>query len=308
MKKGVVHLELRQIKYFIEVAKREHVTEAAHALHVAQSAVSRQIFNLEAELGVDLFIRKGRNVKLTPIGRVFLDHMEQAVNVIENARQVVSEYIDPERGTIHIGFPSSLATYILPTAISAFRTQYPNVNFELNQNSYSGLQDAVIKGEVNIALVAPVPAEREKLKGSILFTEKMVALLPTSHPFAHMRSLKLNELRDDSFVLFPEGYVLRETIEKNCQQIGFKPKVSFEGKDIDAIKGLVSAGLGISLIPEITLIDNLPRATVTVPVIEPEITRTVGMIIPTDRQLLPTEKLFYNFLEDFFQRLEKFQN
>ena len=78
-------MELRQIQYFMEVAKREHVTEAADALHVAQSAVSRQIFNLEAELGVDLFIREGRNVRLTPIGKIFLEHMEEAMNVIENA-------------------------------------------------------------------------------------------------------------------------------------------------------------------------------------------------------------------------------
>ena len=72
-------MELRQIHYFIEVAKREHVTEAAIHLHVAQSAVSRQIFNLESELGVDLFLREGRNVKLTPIGKVFLEHVERAV-------------------------------------------------------------------------------------------------------------------------------------------------------------------------------------------------------------------------------------
>src|SRR5690625_788034 len=307
MKEGVMILELRQIKYFIEVAKREHVTEAAHALHVAQSAVSRQIFNLEAELGVDLFIRKGRNVKLTPIGKVFLDHMEQAINVIEDARQVVSEYTDPERGTCSNGCSSILATYILPTAISAFRDQYPHVQFELNQGSYHDLQDSVIKGDVNIALAAPVPAENERIKGSILFTEKIVALLPINHPLAHLSTIKLNELRDDSFVLYPNGFILREMIESHCKQIGFQPKVSFEGKDIDAIKGLVSAGLGVSLIPEITLVDNLPRATVTVPIIEPEITRTVGMMIPTDRQLLPTEQLFYEFLEDFFARLEKFQ-
>src|SRR5690625_4433593 len=126
-------MELRQIKYFIEVAKREHVTEAANALHVAQSAVSRQIFNLEEELGVDLFIREGRTVRLTRIGKMFLEQMEQAINVIDNAKQVVEEYIDPEKGTIHIGFSASLASYILPTAIYYFRKEYPQVNFELHQ-------------------------------------------------------------------------------------------------------------------------------------------------------------------------------
>src|SRR5690625_617738 len=103
-------MELRQIIYFIEVAKREHVTDAANALHVAQSAISRQIFNLEAELGVDLFIREGRNVRLTPIGRIFLDHMEEAIQVINHAKQVVEEYTDPQRGTVRVGFPSSLAS------------------------------------------------------------------------------------------------------------------------------------------------------------------------------------------------------
>src|SRR5690625_181235 len=173
MKEGVMILELRQIKYFIEVAKREHVTEAATALHVAQSAVSRQIFNLEAELGVDLFIREGRTIRLTAIGKVFLEHMERAINVIEDAKQVIEEFTDPQRGTIHIGFPSTLATYMLPTAISAFREQYPDVKFDLNQGSYAQLSHSIIKGDINIALLAPVPPKTGKLHSSILFTENI---------------------------------------------------------------------------------------------------------------------------------------
>src|SRR5699024_12788323 len=106
-------MEFRQIKYFIEVAKREHVTEAANALHVAQSAVSRQIFNLEEELGVELFIREGRTVKLTRMGQVFLEHMEKAMNVIDDAKQEVEEYIDQNQGTLHIGLTASLTSYIL---------------------------------------------------------------------------------------------------------------------------------------------------------------------------------------------------
>ena len=301
-------MELRQIKYFIEVAKREHVTEAAVALHVAQSAVSRQIFNLEEELGVSLFIREGRTVRLTPIGKIFLEHMEQAIHVIDDATQVIEEYTDPEKGTIHVGFPSSLATFILPTAISAFRASYPEVKFQLNQGSYYDLKRAVVKGEINMALLGPVPINEKKLKGKILFTENMVALLPRCHPLANVSSLKLTELREDSFILFPEDYVLRTIVIDLCKNFGFEPTVSFEGEDIDAIKGLVSAGLGVSIVPEITLIDNMPRATISVPIAEANVTRTVGVVIPTERQLLPTEKLFYQFLQDFFTRLEKFQN
>ena len=301
-------MELRQIQYFMEVAKREHVTEAAVALHVAQSAVSRQIFNLEMELGVDLFFREGRNVRLTPIGKIFLEHMEEAMTVIENARREVDEYLDPEKGTIRIGFPSSLAAYTLPTIISAFSRKHPDVKYQLRQGSYHSLIDGVIKGEIDMALLGPVPKEEKKVHGHILFTEKMVALLPNRHKHADKKTINLSQLRDDSFVLFPNGYILRDIIMNACHQQGFQPTVSFEGEDIDAIKGLVSAGLGVTVIPEITLIDSLPRQTVKIPVIDPQVTRTVGVIIPTDREMLPTARLFHEFTIEFFQMLGSFQN
>ncbi|MFO1442540.1 LysR family transcriptional regulator [Bacillus sp. Bva_UNVM-123] len=300
-------MELRQIQYFIEVAKREHVTEAATELHVAQSAVSRQIFNLEDELGVNLFIREGRNVRLTPIGKIFLEYMQEAMSVIDNAKREIEEYLDPEKGTIHIGFPSSLAAYTLPTVISAFRKRYPKVKYQLKQGSYHKLIDGVIKGEIDMALLGPVPRDEKKVKGNILFTEKIVALLPNKHPLANKKALKLSELRDDSFVLFPNGYILREITVNACQQQGFQPNVLFEGEDIDAIKGLVSAGLGVTVIPEITLFDSLPRQTVKIPLIDPQVTRTVGVIIPTDREMLPTAKLFHEFLNEFFNMLGHFQ-
>lgn len=301
-------MELRQIIYFMEVAKREHVTEAADALHVAQSAVSRQIANLENELGVDLFIRQGRNVKLTAIGEVFLSHMEQAVNVIEHARQVVEEYTDPEGGIIRLGFTSSMAAYILPTVISAFCEQYPKVQFKLNQGSYHEMQEKLVRGDINMALLGPVPTKSKNIQGTILFHEEMVALLPLNHPLAHAKTIKLDQLRSEKFILFPEGFVLRDIVIQACRQIGFTPDVSFEGEELEAIKGLVSAGLGISLVPEITLVENQIRAAAKIRVVEPEVRRTVGVIAPVNRQLLPTEKLFYDFLEEFFKRLKRYQD
>lgn len=300
-------MELRQIQYFIEVAKREHVTDAALALHVAQSAVSRQIFNLEEELGVPLFIREGRNVKLTPIGKVFLDHMQQAMKVIDDAKRGIEEYLDPDQGTIRIGFPSSLASYMLPTAISSFRERHPQVKFQLKQGSYRYLIDGVVNGEFDMALIGPVPKQEKKVMGTTLFTDNIVALLPSDHRLAGRKSIKLAELRDDKFVLFPEEYILREIIVNACGQLGFQPMVSFEGEDIDAIKGLVAAGLGITLIPEITLVEQLPRSTVKIAHLEPNVSRTVGVIIPRDRELLPTERLFFEFLKETFTRLDRFQ-
>ncbi|OYD06481.1 LysR family transcriptional regulator [Paludifilum halophilum] len=300
-------MEFRQIQYFIEVAQREHVTEAAHTLHVAQSAVSRQIANLESELGVQLFIREGRNVRLTPMGRIFLEHAEKSVMEIEKAKLEIDEFLDPERGTIRLGFPSSLATHILPTVISAFRTRYPDVGFQLRQGSFRQLVHSVVKGEVELAFIAPVPTEEKDFEGHIFFSEKIVALLPSNHTLSDQPALRLDQLQNDSFVLFPDGFILHRIVVDACHQMGFQPVISFEGEDIDAIKGLVAAGLGVTLLPEVTLIDSVPRGTVKIPVSEPELTRTVGTVIPNNRDLPPSEKLFHDFLKEFFAALDRFR-
>jgi LysR family transcriptional activator of glutamate synthase operon len=151
-----------------------------------------------------------------------------------------------------------------------------------------------------------VPTNEKGVSGYTLFVEDFVALLPISHPLASAPSLSLNQLKADSFVLFPQGYVLRKLVVDACEQMGFTPKVSFEGEDIDAIKGLVAAGLGVTLIPEITLQDATPRTTVKIPIKEPRVTRTVGVIIPNNRDLAPSEKIFFEFLQTFFRMLNRF--
>ncbi|MDU5947287.1 MAG: LysR substrate-binding domain-containing protein, partial [Paenibacillus macerans] len=111
-------------------------------------------------------------------------------------------------------------------------------------------------------------------------------------------SLKLSDLKNDVFVLFPKGFILRDIVVRACANLGFQPKVAFEGDDLDAIKGLVSAGLGLTLLPEIALSEQIPPTIVTVPINEPQVTRDVGVIVPAGREMAPTEKLFYEFLKE----------
>ncbi|MDQ0228949.1 LysR family transcriptional regulator [Metabacillus malikii] len=300
-------MELRQLHYFMEVAEREHVSEAAQYLHVAQSAISRQIANLEAELGVTLFEREGRNVRLTPIGKVFLTHTKTAIKAIDYAKRQIDEYLDPERGSIKIGFPTSLASHLLPTIISAFKEKYPNVAFHLRQGSYNFLIEAVINREIDLAFLGPVPLNVPEVEGTILFSENISALVPISHPLATRNQILLNELRSDDFVLFPRGYILHEMAVDACKQAGFVPTISTEGEDLDAIKGLVSAGIGVTLLPDSTFQEAIPRFTVKIPIELPIVRRTVGIIVSKKRELAPSEKVFYQFVKEFFSMLEQYQ-
>lgn len=300
-------MELRQLRYFMEVAEREHVSEAAESLHVAQSAISRQIANLEEELGVALFEREGRNVKLTQIGKQFLSHIKIAMKGIDYAKEQIDEYLDPDKGTIKIGFPTSLANQLLPTVISTFKEEHPNVAFHLRQGSYRFLIDAVKNREIDLAFLAPVPKDITGITGDILFTERIFALLPVNHFLANRDRIHLSDLKNDSFVLFPKGYILRKMVMDSCQQAGYSPAISSEGEDLDAIKGLVSAGMGVTLLPESTFYETTPRFTVKIPIDFPQITRTVGVIISNNKEVAPAVKVFYQFVIKFFSKLQQYR-
>lgn len=300
-------MELRQLRYFLEVAEREHMTEAAENLNVAQSAVSYQITKLEEELGVKLLERVGRNIKVTQIGYIFLQYVKSSLKTLDEAKEKIGEYLNPQAGTIKIGYPTSLARYWLPTVISAYKNDVPNVNFHLRQASYANLIDAVKNGEIDLAFLGPVPTNDPDLEARILFMENIVALVPINHPFAHKKSLPLSDLRNDPFVLFPNGYVLRKIAVEACREAGFEPEITSEGEDMDALKGLVSAGIGVSLLPESTFYDSIPRFTVKIPIETPKAMRTVGVIIPKHRELAPAERNFYQFLIGFFNRLDQYK-
>lgn len=299
-------MELRQLRYFVAVAEREHISEAAESLHVAQSAVSRQISNLETELGTELFERIGRNVKLTPIGKIFLEHALIALEAIDFAAKQVEEYLDPEQGTIKIGFPTSLANFLLPTVISAFKKEHPNVSFHLRQGSYRYLINAVKNRELNLVFLGPVPKKDEIIDTKILFTEKISALLPATHPLATKKEIQLADLRNEPFVLFPDGFILNKVVVDACKSVGYTPIVSSEGEDMDALKGLVAAGMGVTLLPESAFYDSTPRRTVRLPLSEPSFTRNVGVVFPHNRELAPSEKIFLEFVSTFFSRLTQF--
>lgn len=128
-----------------------------------------------------------------------------------------------------------------------------------------------------------------------------------SHPFSGQRSIHLSDLRKDHFVLFPEGYVLRQIAVDACKQAGYEPTISSEGEDLDAIKGLVSAGMGVTLLPESAFYETTPRFTAKIPIDFPQVRRTVGIIASKSREMSPSAHDFYVFVKDFFSKIEQYK-
>lgn len=294
-------MELRQLYYFVEVAKKEHVTQAAEELHVAQSAVSRQIHQLEKELGVSLFIQKGRNVQLTPVGHLFMKRAEMILADLERAVVEIHEFLDPEKGEIRLGFPHSLGISLIPQVVASFRKLHPNVKFRFKTGMYPTLIRDLVEGDIDLAFVSPFPKDHEHVCGEVLLTEELYAILPPGHPLADNKSIELRELSEEAFVLFSEGYSLRPIVWDACREAGFFPKIGFEGEETDTIRGLVAAGMGVSLLPEMALHYTGPLQAAKVRISQPSVTRTIGLIHRRSEKLPLVASVFHDFLLRYFQ-------
>lgn len=294
-------MELRQLQYFMKVAQKEHVTQAAEELHVAQSAVSRQIHQLEEELGVNLFMQKGRNLQLTPVGQLFCKRIESIMKDLDRAVAEVHEFLDPEQGEIRIGFPHSLGINLIPTIVAEFRKRYPNVKFRFKQGMFPSLIRDVTSAEVDLAFISPFPEKNDQVKGDLMLTEELYAIVPPNHPLAGEEGIKLSQLKDDKFVLFSKEYSLRPIVWDACIKAGFTPRIAFEGEETDTIRGLVAAGMGVSLLPEMAFFQTNPLQPARVRITEPKVNRSIGLIYRADDKLPQVAEAFRVFLLDYFR-------
>jgi LysR family transcriptional activator of glutamate synthase operon len=294
-------VELRQLLYFVKVARKQHVTQASEELRVAQSAVSRQIRLLEEELGVRLFVQKGRNLHLTSVGQLFLSRIERIMTDLEQAVNEIQQFLDPEAGEIRIGFPHSVVLHLLPTAVAAFRKDHPNVKFKLRQGTYNSLIRDVTNGNIDLAFTSPFPENHEQVTGDLLLTEELYAIVPHHHVLSEYQTIRLEQLKDESFVMFSEEYSLRMIVMEACRKAGFVPKVGFVGEETDTIRGLVAAGMGVSLLPEMALADGGALLPAKVRIAEPRVTRTIGLIHRAGERLPPVAEVFRRFMLEFVQ-------
>ncbi|AIS60141.1 LysR family transcriptional regulator [Listeria ivanovii] len=293
-------MELRQLKYFMEVARVEHMTKASENLHVAQSAVSRQITKLEEELGVPLFDRIGRNMQLTSVGQDFLNQATIALNELQKAEALVTEYTDPAKGTVRVGLPNSLSTKVLPSVISTFREKYPQITYQFMEGTNEELTEMLISGVLDMTFLSPVPESDDQMEAVRFFDEKLKLIVPTTHPLAENFNVSLKELAKEKFVLYPEDFDLYKIVTNTAIKKGFEPEIAFQSRDFYTIQGLVGAGLGISILPEMILDGAIFKETKSIALRDKELRRSVGIITTKKRNLSPSENLFRSFIISFF--------
>lgn len=273
-------MELHQLRYFVAVAQRRSFSRAARELRVAQPSVSQQIQKLENELGTRLLDRTRRGVLLTTAGHALLPRARSALQQLEEARLEMEELSGLQRGQLSLGALPSVGTYLLPRALSGFHQLHPGIQLHLKQAGSRDLVEQLTDGALDLAILI-LPVESQPLKAVPLFKEELVLAVPPEHRLAGAQSVALRELADEPFILFQEGYELRESVLAACRKAGFKPRVGVDGGEMDSVPRLVQAGLGVALLPR--LVAESGPGPCWVPVRSPHLSRQVGIVWHRDR-------------------------
>jgi DNA-binding transcriptional LysR family regulator len=243
-------MELRQLRYFATLAEELHFGRAAKRLALTQPPLSQAILNLERELGVRLFERTRRRVALTHAGKALLDEARHTLASAERAVDHVQRAGRGEVGRVAVGFLANTAYTLLPLVLRDFARRFPDVKLDLRELTIPQQLEALRRENIDIGLLRPPVADAELASETIL-EEPFVLALPAAHPLCKLKRVPLRRLAKQSFVLFPRtaGFVFHDLIMGFCLRAGFTPRVAQEVNQTHAVVGLVSAGIGVALVP-----------------------------------------------------------
>jgi DNA-binding transcriptional LysR family regulator len=244
-------MELRHLRYFAAVAEELHFGRAARKLHISQPPLSMQIRALEEELGVTLLNRTQRSVSLTQAGNALLAEAKHILARVDQAILTTKRAGRGEIGELLVGFISVADYNVLPEVLREFRRRFPLVNLTLREATTDAQLRDLIAGRIDVGFVLP-PVNEPALESVAILREPLIAALPDKHPLARKPGkLALEKLKDAPFILFPRPYApgLYDDIVSCCKAAGFSPRVEQEAIQMQTIVSLVSAELGVALIP-----------------------------------------------------------
>ncbi|MFC8527534.1 LysR family transcriptional regulator [Nocardia sp. NPDC057227] len=286
------------LTWFITLAELEHVGATADRLHVAQPTLSRMLARLERRLGVRLFDRTGKRLRLNEFGRAYYEHARRARIELDAGARAVADLADPAEGTVRLAFLHSFGSWLVPQLVGDFRRQAGRVAVSLHQDAAGTITRMVLDGDADLAVVSPRPAE-PGLGWSGLLRQPLVLAVPAGHRLAGKRQTKLADLAGEEVIAMRHGYGMRRLLDELAAAAGLHPRIAFESSDLVTVTGLVAAGLGVALVP---LEDPPPGATPSpavakVPLADPGAVREVGLVWAADRPMPEAARRFRAVIE-----------
>lgn len=255
------NLDIRQIEYFVEVAKQLSFTKAASTLHISQPSLSKAIQNIEAELGVPLFYRSSKQLELTDAGQAVLVNALQVLEAFHNLRSELTDIMDLKKGQIHIGIPPIVGAEFFSKLISHYKEQHPYIEILLTEVGTKVIRQEIEAGTLDIGLVCSTSSKNEQLETIQFLKDPLRLIVHEDHPLATKRAVSIQDLIEESFIIYRKDFTLYDRIIEECSKHNFFPTIACETTQKDLFIEMVHAKLGIALLPE-KIAEKIPYDTI----------------------------------------------
>jgi LysR family cyn operon transcriptional activator len=285
----IISMEIRQLRYFLDIAETEHLTQSAENLFVTQSTLSHGLRQLEQELGVLLFDRLGRGLKLSQAGAEFRGYARRTLREIEAGRTALADLGQLHSGKLTIGaFPTFLNT-VVPATLAAFNKEHPRVIIEVRDLRAGPIEDLLVRGDLDMG-IAFHPAMHAEVEVEPLFDEQMVLVVSQSHALSRRRNLTLRQLAGVPLALLPRTFATRLLIDSSFRQAGTEPNVSVETESVESLLGVCRYGDLAAIVPDRAA--RQAKDLKTIYLTEPQMIRHAGILWRRGASRSPAAKKF----------------
>jgi DNA-binding transcriptional LysR family regulator len=275
---------LADLPYLLAVAETGGVTAAAVELAVPQPTVSRGLARLAARLDVPLLVREGRGVRLSAEATELLPHAERALAAVDAGVEAVRRRAGEHAEAVAITFQHTLGRAVVPALVRAVLERRPRAGFELHQGSRDMCVEALLTGAADAVLLAPAYRAERQVETIELYAEPLVLAVPPGHRLARRRRVRLREVVGERLLAMRPEFGLRGLVDQLLAEAGVAAEIGFEGEDVQTVRGLVAAGLGVAVLPPAVV---PPADVVEVPLADAHAVRRIGISWRTDRAATP---------------------
>ena len=293
-------MELTHLKYFLEVARTEHVTQSAKTLCIVQPALTHALHKLEEELGVKLFKTQGRNIKLTEIGEYFYKKVKPLYEDIESLPAQLRAMENEQSATVNLNVLA--ASSFVTNAVILYKRNDPDLRFNLVQNEETTLYDICVRTYANYKASVRHYGGEDSEEENFVCTENIYLAVPNTAQYRKLDSISLKELQETNFIGLYGSKQLRSIFNEYCERIGFKTHITFESDNALAVKDAIASGIGVGFWPEFSWGRVNNRRIRLLKITDAEFKRDIVITLRKNKQDNSRSERFYQFLTGLLRR------
>ena len=245
-------MNLRDLDYICAVADHKHFGRAAENCHVSQPTLSGQIKKLETQLGVSLFERSHKGIRVTDIGEEIILIAREARDAAKRIKSVAASAQDPLTGNLSIGLIPTIAPYLIPLFVGKLRNVMPKMSVDFREDITDRLNEALLQGELDVAILATAP-EEDSLTAIELYSEPFWLLFPDDHELGELKQASIKDVKEDDILLLTEGHCFRDQALSICRPAHKRRRQSLRATSLETLINLVASGQGVTLVPALAM-------------------------------------------------------